>query len=299
VSEIAGPQPIAGTPGQSQLATGSSPAGPAARHELPSSGAFTITSGTLWAAQVASTSPRGFVLLVAGIPFDIDGRPPGPPGTSLLVRAHVEDGATVFEVLPSVQPARATDALRVALGHVLHKALGPVPAEPLPVLPSQPASALAAGLSEAIRERLSEPSPSLADYLTKGLLRLDIPVVGAAGEECTWQLEIDPDSWRGGEGQESACTITLFATLPGTGPTETRLTLARESLVVRFVVASDDACALIESSRDELQDALLALGFSPVVVEAVASPAQLARDRVNDAPPHDMPLLGGLLDIRA
>jgi hypothetical protein len=279
------------------LNSGAQTAAQGGPHDGPAGGPV-FASGTFWAAQVGSISPRGFVLLVAGMPFDIKGKAPGPTGTTLVVRAEGDEGATVFDVVPAAQPARAVEALRLALGHLLQKALDATPVEPPPTLAVQSSSALATALSSAVRERLSEPSPALADYLMRGVLRVDLPIATPDGE-ALWQLEIDPESSRQAGDAPHGCSVTLFAALPATGPVETRLTLAGESLSVRFVVASDAACARILTGKDELVDGLRAAGFTRVLVDAVASPAQLARDRATDTPLLDRPLSGGLIDIRA
>ncbi len=296
MSQISGPAPVAGSPRQAGVSHGSSPAASASRDVIPPAAVF--AEGSLWAAEVAAISPRGFVLLVGGESFDVEGQPPVPEGAPLLVRARTEDGLPVFEVVRTPR-ARATEALRLALGHLLRQTLGAESAVPLPVPLVVPAGGdLAAALAAGVRERIAEPSPAVAEYLLRGILRLEVPVTTTDGE-AAWQLEIDPDAGGGDAEHGSATSVALFSSLPSMGPVEARLLLSREDLSVRLVLASAEAAARVKDAEESLRTALLALGFRTVRVTSVASPARLARDRATDAVPHDPPAAGGLLDVRA
>ena len=297
MSQIFGPAPVAGSPRQAGVSSGAS-SSPAVPHEAGSPPPV-LVQGSLWAAQIGAVSPRGFVLVVGGQPFDVAGQPPAPEGTPLLVRAHTEDGLPVFEVIPTSRPARAAEALRLALGHLLRRALGPdataLPPAPL-VLPA--GADLADALAGAVRARMSEPSSAAAEYLLRGILRFALPVT-ATDTTATWQLEIDPHAAATGDPRHDASIVALFATLAALGPVEARLLLFRNALSVRVVLASAEAATRVDEQRDVLRAALMELGFSAVSVTAVASPAQLARDRATEAVPHEPPPAGGLLDVRA
>ena len=297
MSPISGPAPVAGSPRQAGVSSGASSSPPVPREAGAQAPVF--VQGSLWAAQIGAVSPRGFVLVVGGQPFDVAGQPPAPEGTPLLVRAHTEDGLPVFEVIPTTRPARAAEALRVALGHVLRRALGPdataLPPAPL-VLPA--GADLADALARAVRERMAEPSSAAAEYLLRGIVRFALPVT-TSDTTATWQLEIDPHAATTGDPQHDATSVALFATLAALGPVEARLLLSRDDLSVRMVLASVEAATRVHEQRDVLRAALMELGFGTVSVTAVASPAQLARDRATEAVPHEPPRAGGLLDVRA
>jgi hypothetical protein len=258
-----------------------------------------LVEGSLWAAQIGAVAPRAFVLVVGGQPFDVAGQPPGPEGTSLLVRAHTEDGLPVFEVIPTTRPDRAAEAVRAALGHLLRRAILPDATAPVPEPLALPAGAdLREALATAVRERMAEPSSGVAEYLLRGILRLALPVA-TTDTTTTWQLEIDPHAGATEAPAHHAASVALFGTLPVLGPVEARLLLSGDALSVRVVLASAEAATRVDEQRDVLRAALIDLGFRSVSVTTVASPAQLARDRATDAVPHEPPPGGGLLDVRA
>jgi hypothetical protein len=297
VSPIPGPAPVAGSPRQTGVSSGA--ASPAAVPREAGASAPVFVQGSLWAAQIGAISPRAFVLVVGGQAFDVAGQPPAPEGTPLLVRAHTEDGLPVFEVIPTGRPARAAEALRVALGHLLRRAVGSDATALPPSPPGLRAGAdLADALATAIRERMAEPSSAVAEYLLRGILRLAFPVT-TTDTAATWHLEIDPHAVATEPPDHHAASVALFATLPTFGPVEARLLLSRDSLSVRVVLASAEAATRVDEQRGVLRAALMELGFRTVSVAAVASPAQLARDRATDAVPHEPPPAGGLLDVRA
>jgi hypothetical protein len=262
----------------------------------------TLPRGSVWAAQVGVVGPDAFVLLVAGMPFDIPGAPPAAEGGTLTVRVLDDATPPVFEVLAREMPHAQNTALRSLLAHLLRRALTrdgvgqPGPAERLEVDTPSP-RAIAAALQQGAHDQLTRPTQDLTHYLETGVLRLDLHVADGAAS-ARWRVEIH-DTHDDDERREDAITATVFVDLPDTGPVEARLSLSAGRLRVHFVVGGDEIRERLLGHAGELTSALATAGFSGVELAAHADPGRLARDRATDEVPREAPRAGGLLDIRA
>jgi hypothetical protein len=238
---------------------------------------------------------HGFVLLVGGLPFEIQGRPPAPEGGAVMVRVLTETDPPEFEVVPDAPEKARAAALRALLGQLLRRGFAhdPPPA-PSDAPRGDTPDAVAAALRDAVRERLATPSLDLVHYLETGILRLALALT--PGDPAAWQLDIAGEA-RGAGADRPLHTVTLFAELPALGPVETRLTMTAGRLDILFVVAGEQARRLILEGARDLESALVAAGFGRVHVGAQADPARLARDRAADDLPIDPPGPGGLLDV--
>jgi hypothetical protein len=263
--------------------------------------ALSLPRGSVWAAQVGAVRSGDFVLLVAGMPFEIAGAPPAGKGGSLMVRVVDDTGLPVFDVLANEAPHAQNIALRSLLAHLLHRALAGDAASPPSAAVLEAASPssrdIAAALQHGAHDRLTRPTPDLTHYLETGVLRLDVQVAPSEPPP-GWRVEIH-DTHQDGQEQEDAVTAMVFVDLPDTGPVEARLALSAGRLRVHFVVGSDEVREHLLGQAGELTAALVSAGFSGVELAAQADPGRLARDRATNEVPRDTPRAGGLLDIRA
>ncbi len=266
------------------------------------SAALSLPRGSIWAAQVGAVRAGDFVLLVAGMPFDIAGAPPSGEGGTLMVRVVDDSTPPVFEVLAREAPHAQNRALRSLLAQLLHRAVTTGPAGQLGsastlAAASPSAGDIAAALRHGAHDRLTSPTPDLTHYLETGVLRLDLRIAPGAAPP-RWRVEIH-DADRDHEHPEEAVAATVFVDLPDTGPVEARLALAAGRLRVHFVVGCDEVRDRLLAHAGELTAALSSLGFSGVELAAHADFDRLARDRATDEVPLETPRAGGLLDIRA
>jgi hypothetical protein len=236
--------------------------------------------GTVWSAQVGPETPRGFVLLVAGVPFEVPSPPPERAGASLVVRV-VDDGPVpAFEVVT----------------------------EPAAQLAGAAARAVIAGaLERAVRERLDDvvrgaglqpsvvaPPTARADGLDQGVVRIDVALPGPEPRlRCRVKIGERPAH---GATREPAMSASVLIELPD-GAVEACLLLAAGLLQVDLVVDSDRIAARLAAGERELARALADIGFGAAAVRTTVDAARIARDRAAlDAPRATRPA-GGLLDI--
>jgi len=261
----------------------------------------TLPRGSIWAAQVGEVRPHDFVLLVAGMPFDVDGEPPATQGGTLLVRVVEDTTPPLFEVLAR-EPQAQNAALRSLLAQLLRRAptsdhAGRAGAANTLQAASSSPSAIASALQQGAHDQLTRPTQDLTRYLETGALRLDLHVPPCE-TSTRWHVEIhDPSNIA--DQKDKPVAATVFVDLPVTGPVEARLTLSASRLRVHFIVDSDDVREHLLAQAEVLTAALSSAGFSGVELAAHADPARLARDRVTDEVPREAPRAGGLLDIRA
>jgi hypothetical protein len=267
----------------------------------PATAQIAFPRGSIWAAQVGRVRPDEFVLLVAGMPFDVAGAPPSGEGGTLMVRV-VDDGTPpLFEMLAREMPHAQNAALRSLLAHLLRRALATegrsAGANTRLDAASSSAGAIATALRQGVHDQLARPTPDLAHYLETGLVRLDLRLDSGHGPtHCRVEVH---DAQDDPERQEDTVTATVFVDLPATGSVEARLTLSAGRLRVHFVVESDDVRERLLDCAGELISALSSAGFHGVDLAAQADAARLARDRATDEVPRESRRAGGLLDIRA
>lgn len=124
--------------------------------------------GTVWSAQVGAETPRGFVLLVGGTPFDVPSPPPAPAGASIVVRVVVDDGVPAFEVVTEPQ-AQMVNAVARAI--------------------------VAATLERLASRRLDDQVVARADPLDRGPVRVDLTFPGPASRpRCRVRIGRRPQS---------------------------------------------------------------------------------------------------------
>ena len=262
----------------------------------------TLPRGSVWAAQVGVVRPDTFVLLVAGMPFDIPGAPPAAEGGALTVRVIDEATPPVFEVLAREIPHAQNTALRSLLAHLLRRALSREAVVHAGMagrleVDTPSSNAIAAALQQGAHEQLTRPTQHLTHYLETGVLRLDLHV--ADGAACPPSRVEIHDTYDDDQRRQEALTATVFVDLPDTGPIEARLSLSAGRLSVHFVVGSDEIRERLLGQAHKLTAALATTGFSGVELAAHADPGRLARDRATEEVPREAPRAGGLLDIRA
>ena len=264
--------------------------------------AVTLPRGSVWAAQVGAIRADDFVLLVAGVAFDIPGPSPAPEGGTLMVRVVDDVTLPIFEVVAREVPQAQQAALRSLLAQLLRRALTREGAEATASAnfvgaAASSSHAVAEALQLGAHDRLTHPTRELAHYLETGILRLDLRVPSDdASQRCRVEVHDEgADSVAG----EDAVTATVWVELPETGSVEARLTLSAGRLQVHFLVGSDEVRDRLLSCANDLTAALRAAGFSDVIVGAQADPARLARERATAELPREVPHTGGLLDIRA
>lgn len=294
---------LASGPVVASTATGGSglPAEPPEQTPPPEPATTTLPwpRGSVWAAQVGAIRTDDFVLLVAGMPFDVRGAAPAAVGGTLMVRV-VEDAASpVFEVLAPELPHAQNAALRALLAHLLRRALaaGHASRADAPIEGASPSPRdIASALLDAAHQRLTQPTDDLVRYLDSGRLRVDL-VLPARDTPSHWHVDLH-DTHGEPESQEAPITATVLVDLPATGPVEVRLALTATGLQVKFFVATEEVRDSLLARSAELTGALAAVGFFGIDVAADADPGRLARDRASDDVPREAPRAGGLLDIR-
>lgn len=263
--------------------------------------AVALPAGSVWAAQIGPVGVEHFVLLVAGMPFDVPGAPPAAEGGTLTVRVAEDATPPVFEVLARERPHAQNAAVRTLLAHLLRRTVGAdgaraVVVDPVDVSSASP-RATAEALRQSVHDQLTRPTDRLTHYLETNLLRLDLRLPPLA-DSPRWRVEIR-DTQDDAERQDDGITATVSVELPDLGAVEARLTLSSNRLRVQFVVERDEVRQTLLDGVAELAGALAAAGFTVAGIAADADPARLARHRVTDELPRESPRPGGLLDIRA
>ena len=223
--------------------------------------------GSVWSAQIGTETPRGFVLLVAGTPFEVPSPPPVPAGASLVVRV-VDDGAVpAFEVLTEPENRLAVATARAIVAATLERAVG---------------------------ERLESATPARMDSLDPGPLRVDLAL---PGPEPRPRCRVTVGSRAAREpGGESTLAASVFIDLPD-GAVEAYLRLASGRLQVDLVVETAVMHDRLAAGRATLEQALADVGFAASAVVTSLDPARLARTRASMDAPRPVPPAGGLLDI--